>query len=91
MLLLLEDILSMRMDKMRRNVHQLSWLTLTLQSGNIVLIDMTNVGLLEIHIMRPFMAEAFSLHRDLSGRLSLYNPGAAVGPDNGTGNNLLPS
>jgi hypothetical protein len=89
--LLLEDISAVRMDKKRRNVHQLSRSTLASRSGNMVLVDVTNVGSIEMHAVRPFVTEAFRLHRELSGRGSSYNRGAAVGPDNGAGGNSSPS
>jgi hypothetical protein len=87
--LLLKDISGLRMDKVRRNIHQLSPSTLALRLGNMVLIDVTNVRLVEMHAVWPFVMEAFRLHRELLGRGSLYNHGAVVGLDNATGGNSL--
>ncbi len=41
--LLLEDLLVVRMEKVRRNIHQLSPSMLALWLGNEVVIDVTNV------------------------------------------------
>lgn len=71
--LLLEDIASVRMDKIRRNVHQLSSTTLKARSGTEIVIDVTNIGSLEMHAIKPFVLESFRLHRELSGRGTSYS------------------
>lgn len=81
--LLLEDIASVRMDKIRRNVHQLSSSTLKTRSKIESVIDVTNIGSLEMHAIKPFVTEAFRLHRELSGKGSSYNQD--VEPDNSSG------
>jgi hypothetical protein len=63
----------MRMDKVRRNVHQLSRMMLASRLGNMVLIDVVSVGSFKMHAVRLFVMEAFRLHRELSGRGLLYN------------------
>mmetsp|Transcript_26904 Transcript_26904/g.49508 ORF Transcript_26904/g.49508 Transcript_26904/m.49508 type:complete len:311 (-) Transcript_26904:365-1297(-) len=71
--LLLEDISSVRMDKIRRNVHQLSASTLKQRSKIESIIDVTNIGSLEMHAIKPFVAESFRLHRELSGKGSSFS------------------
>ena len=78
--LLLEDIAAVRMDKIRRNVHQLSASTLKARSKTESIIDVTNIGSLEMHAIKPFMVESFRLHRELSGKGSSYSHD--VEPDN---------
>lgn len=77
---LLEDIQSVRMDKIRRNVHQLSSSTLKTRSRIENIIDVTNIGSNEMHSIKPFVTEAFKMHRELSGKGSSYNQD--VEPDN---------
>jgi len=79
---LLEDIQSVRMDKIRRNVHQLSSSTLKTRSKIENIIDVTNIGSNEMHSIKPFVTEAFKMHRELSGKGSSYNQD--VEPDNTT-------
>jgi GINS complex subunit 2 len=83
--LLLEDISAVRTDKIRRNVHQLSSSTLRDRSSTEIVIDVTNIGSLEMHAIRPFVSEAFRLHRELSGKGSSYNRDAVVRTDYGGG------
>ena len=71
------------MDKIRRNVHQLSSSTLKTRSKIESVIDVTNIGSLEMHAIKPFVTEAFRLHRELSGKGSSYNQD--VEPDNSSG------
>lgn len=71
--LLLEDIAAVRMDKIRRNVHHLSSSTLGMRSGTDIVIDVTNIGSVEMHAIRPFVLESFRLHRELSGKGSSYS------------------
>ena len=83
-MILLEDIQAVRMEKIRRNVHQLSSSTLRTRSKVESIIDVTNIGSLEMHAIKPFVAEAFRLHREMSGRGSSYSQD--VEPDaNATG------
>ena len=78
--LLLEDIASVRMDKIRRSVHQLSSSTLKTRSKKEIIIDVTNIGSLEMHAIKPFVTQAFRLSRELSGKGSAYSH--EVEPDN---------
>ena len=73
--LLLEDIASVRMDKIRRNIHQLSVSTLRNRSTTTSesIIDVTNIGSLEMHSIKSFVLESFRLQRELSGRGSSYS------------------
>ncbi|KAL3810323.1 hypothetical protein ACHAXA_008258 [Cyclostephanos tholiformis] len=71
--LLLEDIAAVRMDKIRRNVHQLSSSTLGTRGPTEIVIDVTNIGSLEMHAIKPFVLESFRLHRELSGKGSSYS------------------
>ncbi|KAL3798300.1 hypothetical protein ACHAW5_010637 [Stephanodiscus triporus] len=80
--LLLEDIAAVRMDKIRRNVHQLSASTLTTRGGTEIVIDVTNIGSLEMHAIRPFVLESFRLHRELSGKGSSYSRDVEPDSDN---------
>lgn len=47
--ILFEDIATVRMDKIRRNVHQLSSSILKQRSKTESIIDVTNIGSLEMH------------------------------------------
>lgn len=86
--LLLEDIAAVRMDKIRRNVHQLSSSTLGMRSGTDIVIDVTNIGSVEMHAIRPFVLESFRLHRELSGKGSSYSRNVETDvSNNGNGNN----
>ena len=71
--LLLEDIATVRMDKIRRNVHTLSSQTLTRTSKTESIIDVTHIGSLEMQSIKPFVAESFRMHRELSGKGSSYS------------------
>lgn len=71
--LLLEDIANVRMDKIRRNVHQLSSSVLTVRTRSEIIIDVTNIGSLEMHAITPYVLESFKLYRELSGRGSTYS------------------
>lgn len=71
--LLLEDIQRVRMDKIRRNVHTLSSQTLKTKSKYESIIDVTNIGSLEMHQIKPFITDAFKNHRELSGKGSSYS------------------
>lgn len=82
--ILLEDIASVRMDKIRRNVHQLSQSTLRKAGGRTEsVIDVTNIGSLEMHAIKPFVTESFRLHREMGGRGTSY--GRDVEPDASAG------
>ena len=71
--LLLEDIANVRMDKIRRNVHQLSSSVLTVRTRSEIIIDVTNIGSLEQIVITPYVLESFKLYRELSGRGSTYS------------------
>ena len=71
--LLLEDIQRVRMDKIRKNVHTLSAQTLKTKSKYESIIDVTNIGSLEMHQIKPFITEAFKNQRELSGKGSSYS------------------
>jgi len=71
--LLLEDIANVRMDKIRRNVHQLSSSVLTVRTRSEIVIDVTNIGSLEMASITPYVLESFKLYRELSGRGSTYS------------------
>jgi hypothetical protein len=81
--LLLEDIGAVRMDKIRRNVHQLSGSTLRHRSSTESVIDVTNIGSLEMHSIKSFVLESFRLQRELSGKGSSYS--YSVEPESGGG------
>lgn len=71
--LLMEDIATVRMDKIRKNIHTLSSQILSRESKVQPIIDVTNIGSLEMHSIQSFVVEAFQLHRELGGRGSVYN------------------
>jgi len=56
--LLLEDIATVRMDKIRKNVHDLSNNTLS-KERHVPIIDVSGIGSLEILAVRPFLQRAF--------------------------------
>ena len=56
--LLLEDISTVRMDKIRKNVHTLSNQTLC-KAKPVPIINVTGIGSLEILAVRPFLQTAF--------------------------------
>ena len=67
--LLLEDVATVRMDKIRRNVHTLSAQSMAVDGGEgLPVIDVTGIGSMEMHAVMPFVAEAFRTHRTLTGR-----------------------
>lgn len=63
--LLLEDIATVRMDKIRNNLHTLSEQSLS-QTSTLPIIDVTNIGSLEMAALRPFITQAFRDHLTLS-------------------------
>ncbi|KAL7468846.1 hypothetical protein ACHAXS_009095 [Conticribra weissflogii] len=71
--LLLEDIATVRMDKIRRNVHTLSSQTLTRPSKTESIINVTHIGSVEVQAIKPFVTESFRMHRELSGKGSSYS------------------
>ncbi|KAL7509932.1 hypothetical protein ACHAXN_007189 [Cyclotella atomus] len=71
--LLLEDIATVRMDKIRKNVHTLSSQLLSRSSRVQPIIDVTNIGSLEMHAVKSFVVESFRMHRELSGTGSAYS------------------
>ncbi|KAL7501841.1 hypothetical protein ACHAWX_000390 [Stephanocyclus meneghinianus] len=71
--LLLEDIATVRMDKIRKNVHTLSLQILSQPSRVQPIIDVTNIGSLEMHAVKSFVTESFRLHRELSGKGTAYS------------------
>lgn len=84
--LLLEDIATVRMDKIRKNVHTLSSQVLSRSSGVQPIIDVTNIGSLEMHAVKSFVVESFRMHRELSGRGSAYSDtNVQDGPQQGSG------
>lgn len=67
--LLLEDIATVRMDKIRRNVHTLSAQSMAREDlAGLPVIDVTGIGSLEMHAVMPFITEAFREHRTLTGQ-----------------------
>lgn len=63
--ILCEDIATVRMDKIRRNLHTLSQQSLgTLEP--LPVIDVTGIGSLELAAIEPFCATAFQHHLLLS-------------------------
>ena len=62
------NIQTVRMDKIRRNVHTLSHQTLSRES-HVPVIDMTGIGSLETVTMRPFLQRAFRDHTLISNVL----------------------
>mmetsp|Transcript_17054 Transcript_17054/g.21810 ORF Transcript_17054/g.21810 Transcript_17054/m.21810 type:complete len:330 (+) Transcript_17054:46-1035(+) len=83
--LLLEDIQRVRMDKIRRNVHTLSAQTLKTKSKYESIIDVTNIGSLEMHQIKPFITDAFKNQRELSGKGSSYSTPLEEGEGGGSG------
>mmetsp|Transcript_18308 Transcript_18308/g.28734 ORF Transcript_18308/g.28734 Transcript_18308/m.28734 type:complete len:330 (-) Transcript_18308:139-1128(-) len=83
--LLLEDIQRVRMDKIRRNVHTLSAQTLKTKSKYESIIDVTNIGSLEMHQIKPFITDAFKNQRELSGKGSSYSTPLEEGEGGGRG------
>lgn len=71
--LLLEDIAAVRMDKIQKNVHSLSSSTLKTKTSTESIIDVTNIGSMEMHAIRPFVTESFRMQRELSGKGSSYS------------------
>jgi hypothetical protein len=55
---LLEDICTVRMDKIRRNVHTISAQSMP-QSTSVPIIDVTGIGSLEMQAIRPFVTSMF--------------------------------
>ena len=66
---LLEDIETVRMDKIRNNIKKLSEHSLS-KTDALPAIDITGIGSLEILQTRPFLTEAFKWHRNASGKAS---------------------
>ena len=67
--LLLEDIATVRMDKIRRNIHTLSAQSMAREDlAGLPVIDVTGIGSLEMHAVMPFITEAFREHRTLTGQ-----------------------
>ena len=83
--ILLEDISTVRMDKIRRNVHQLSGATLKTRSKIENIIDVTNIGSMEMHAIAPFVLESFRMQRELSGKGSGYSLDVEGGASAGSG------
>eukprot|EP00978_Attheya_sp_CCMP212_P020163 scaffold57308_cov55-Attheya_sp.AAC.4 len=55
---LLEDICTVRMDKIRRNVHTISAQSMP-QNRSVPIIDVTGIGSLEMQAIRPFVTSMF--------------------------------
>jgi hypothetical protein len=72
--LLLEDISTVRMDKIRRNVHTLSSQLLSQPTKEQPIIVVTGMGSLEMHAVKSFVTDSFRLHRELTGKGSGYSP-----------------
>mmetsp|Transcript_656 Transcript_656/g.1995 ORF Transcript_656/g.1995 Transcript_656/m.1995 type:complete len:296 (-) Transcript_656:62-949(-) len=70
--ILLEDISTVRLDKIRRNVHTLSAQNMSREDGSsLPVIDVTGIGSLEMQAVRPFVLRAFRDHRSLTGKDSI--------------------
>jgi GINS complex protein len=63
--ILLQDIATVRMDKIRRNLHTLSEQSLS-SSEPLPVIDVTGIGSLELAAIEPFCRTAFQHHMLLS-------------------------
>mmetsp|Transcript_10706 Transcript_10706/g.16403 ORF Transcript_10706/g.16403 Transcript_10706/m.16403 type:complete len:224 (-) Transcript_10706:137-808(-) len=63
--ILLQDISSIRMDKIRRNLHTFSEESLQ-STDTLPIIDVTGIGSLELAVIAPFCSTAFSHHLMLS-------------------------
>eukprot|EP00545_Synedropsis_sp_CCMP1620_P007722 CAMPEP_0119004218 /NCGR_PEP_ID=MMETSP1176-20130426/1024_1 /TAXON_ID=265551 /ORGANISM="Synedropsis recta cf, Strain CCMP1620" /LENGTH=225 /DNA_ID=CAMNT_0006955903 /DNA_START=31 /DNA_END=708 /DNA_ORIENTATION=+ len=63
--ILLQDISTVRMDKIRRNLHTLSEQSLG-TAEPLPIIDVTGIGSLELAAIQPFCATAFAHHLLLS-------------------------
>ena len=61
---LLEDIETMRLDKIRSNIKIMSEQSLS-QDEALPAIDVSGIGALEVQLLRPFLKEAFRVHRAL--------------------------
>ena len=81
--ILLRDIQDARMDKIRKNVHTLSSGVLRERTKEEIIIDITNIGSLEMQQIRPFLTEALRLNRELSGKGESYSKHPP--PDQGGG------
>ena len=77
---LLEDIETVRIDKIRNNIKKLSEQSLS-KTDTLPAIDVTGIGSLEIQQTRPFLTEAFKWHRNASGRGSSTNYRGQVNKD----------
>jgi len=60
--LLLEDIHTVRADKIRRNIHTISSQVLSKEVGHVPIIDITGIGAMELLSVRPFLSRAFQDH-----------------------------
>mmetsp|Transcript_25999 Transcript_25999/g.30642 ORF Transcript_25999/g.30642 Transcript_25999/m.30642 type:complete len:245 (-) Transcript_25999:125-859(-) len=77
---LLEDIGTVRMDKIRRNVHALSAETMGSRSRPMPVLDVTGIGAIEMAAVKPFLEGAFEDH------LRLIKAGTIAGNGNGPEN-----
>jgi len=82
--LLLEDIATVRMDKIRRNIHTLSAQSMAREDlAGLPVIDVTGIGSLEMHAVMPFITEAFREHRTLTGQDGKQSVAAAAAASSG--------
>ena len=72
LLMLLQDIESIRCDKLRRNIHTLSKQDLATPK-EAPLIDARHIGNAERITLTPFIQSCFRMHRNISG-LPSYSP-----------------
>ena len=66
--MLLSDIQTIRLDKIRKNVRTLSEENLRVSGEEVPMINVTNIGSMEINIIRPFLANVFKDHLNLVSR-----------------------
>jgi hypothetical protein len=76
LIMLLQDIESVRCDKLRRNIHTLSKQDLATPK-EAPLIDARHIGNAERITLTPFIQSCFRMHRNISG-LPSYSPGDNV-------------
>jgi len=75
--MLLNDIRTIRLDKIRKNLHTLSEVNLRGTAGGneeVPMIDVTNIGSMEMHVIRPFLTQVFRDHLELLRRKKEQEP-----------------
>mmetsp|Transcript_10631 Transcript_10631/g.15646 ORF Transcript_10631/g.15646 Transcript_10631/m.15646 type:complete len:224 (-) Transcript_10631:86-757(-) len=81
--ILLQDISSIRMDKIRRNLHSFSEESLQM-ADTLPIIDITGIGSLELAGIAPFCTTAFAHHLMLSRKEDINDTKTAEETDKDT-------